>query len=138
MFWHESTLYSILNQVVINLSDENDNPPMFERKEYDVTIEDRISTEPPALITRVGATDPDIGIGGELLYSIVSGNTDGAFQLDPKKGFIKPSGKIPIWNMPSKPEIVELKVSFLKIWFLLKFGNNYEKVLVSNFSDKIN
>jgi hypothetical protein len=99
-------------QVVITLTDENDNPPMFDRKEYDVTIEDRISVEPPALITRVGANDPDVGFGGDLLYSIVSGNSDGAFQLDPKRGFVKPSGKIPIWNMPSKPDVVELKVRF--------------------------
>ncbi|CAG0916855.1 unnamed protein product [Notodromas monacha] len=96
--------------VILTLLDDNDNPPVFDRREYEVTVEDRVSVESPAVLIRVQASDPDEGLGGSLLYSIVSGNTDDAFQLDPIKGFLRASGKHPLWNLPSKPEIVELKV----------------------------
>uniref|UniRef100_A0A1I7TPR6 Cadherin domain-containing protein n=1 Tax=Caenorhabditis tropicalis TaxID=1561998 RepID=A0A1I7TPR6_9PELO len=55
-----------MSQLEIHVKDENDNPPVFEKQHYFVTVEEGKSEK--VLIT---ATDVDTGKNGQLAYSIL-------------------------------------------------------------------
>ncbi|KAM4700502.1 protocadherin Fat 3 isoform 2-T2 [Discoglossus pictus] len=77
---------SSLAVVTITVLDVNDNPPIFERKDYLVTIpEDTISG---TQVMSVYAASKDIGSNAEIWYSIRSGNEHGKFQIHSKTGAI--------------------------------------------------
>ena len=39
-------------------------------------------------LTQVSATDVDTGLAGQVTYSVVQGNEEGVFQLDPQDGWL--------------------------------------------------
>ncbi|XP_053313620.1 protocadherin-8-like [Spea bombifrons] len=53
----------------IRVSDENDNPPMFSKPAFEVSILE--NNAPGAYITTVVARDPDTGNNGKVSYSLV-------------------------------------------------------------------
>lgn len=70
--------------LVVSVLDINDNPPVFEYKEYSATIsEDAIVGME---ILQVYAASRDIEANAEITYSIVSGNEHGRFSIDSKTG----------------------------------------------------
>ncbi|KPP64480.1 protocadherin-18-like [Scleropages formosus] len=74
--------------VILTILDENDNPPVIvvpQLRNYTADIPVSVYSEAGNLITVVRATDRDSGINAELTCSIVAGNEDGYFTMDPKK-----------------------------------------------------
>ncbi|XP_075466227.1 protocadherin Fat 1 isoform X4 [Ascaphus truei] len=72
--------------VIVSVLDINDNPPVFEHREYGSTrLEDvDIGTE----VLQVYATSRDIEANAEITYKIVSGNEHGKFSINPVTGII--------------------------------------------------
>ncbi|XP_062983238.1 protocadherin Fat 3 isoform X3 [Elgaria multicarinata webbii] len=77
---------SSLATVTITVLDINDNPPVFERRDYLVTVPE--DTTPSAEIIAVFATSKDIGTNAEITYIIRSGNEKGKFRINSKTGSI--------------------------------------------------
>lgn len=75
---------SSLATVTITVLDINDNPPMFERRDYLVTVPE--DTSPGTQVLAVFATSKDIGTNAEITYLIRSGNEQGKFRINPKTG----------------------------------------------------
>ncbi|XP_056592721.1 protocadherin Fat 1a isoform X2 [Triplophysa dalaica] len=77
---------SSLTTVSISILDINDNPPVFERREYTATVAEDVSVGTQVL--RVHATSRDTEAGAEITYAIINGNERGAFRVDPHTGGI--------------------------------------------------
>lgn len=75
---------SSLCQVVISVLDINDNPPVFEHREYTATVSEDVAVGTQLL--RVHAASRDADASGEITYSIISGNEHGMFSVDPMNG----------------------------------------------------
>ncbi|XP_053363533.1 protocadherin Fat 3a isoform X2 [Clarias gariepinus] len=74
--------------VVIQVLDVNDNKPVFPEKLYQVRLPERGRRQRGGAIYRIFAYDADHGPNAELTYSIVDGNDDGKFHIDPKTGLV--------------------------------------------------
>ncbi|GAB0180761.1 protocadherin Fat 3 [Grus japonensis] len=72
--------------VTITVLDINDNPPVFERRDYLVTVPE--DTSPGTEVLSVFATSQDIGTNAEIAYVIRSGNEKGKFRINSKTGAI--------------------------------------------------
>ena len=75
--------------IYITIEDVNDNKPVFSLKEYEATTlghADGSSNQIPVI--QVTASDPDDGVNGAVAYRIVSGNTNGVFEIDSSSGLI--------------------------------------------------
>ncbi|XP_040043063.2 protocadherin-18a isoform X1 [Gasterosteus aculeatus] len=73
--------------VVLNILDENDNPPVIvvpQLWNFTADVPASKFTEAGQLVTVVRATDRDTGVNAELICSIVSGNEEGFFIIDPR------------------------------------------------------
>ncbi|CAG5929118.1 unnamed protein product [Menidia menidia] len=73
--------------VVLNVLDENDNPPVIvvpQLSNFTADVPALKSTEPGGLVTVVRATDRDTGVNAELVCSIAGGNEEGFFLMDPR------------------------------------------------------
>ncbi|XP_061536520.1 protocadherin-18a isoform X1 [Phycodurus eques] len=73
--------------VVLNILDENDNPPVIvvpQLWNFSADVPVSKFTEAGHLVTVVRATDRDTGMNSELVCSIVSGNEEGFFIIDPR------------------------------------------------------
>uniref|UniRef100_A0AAQ5YM98 FAT atypical cadherin 1a n=1 Tax=Amphiprion ocellaris TaxID=80972 RepID=A0AAQ5YM98_AMPOC len=73
-------------QVVVSVLDINDNPPVFEHREYTATVSEDVAVGTQVL--RVQAASRDTDANGEISYSIISGNEHGMFSVDPRTGDI--------------------------------------------------
>lgn len=60
--------------------DVNDNAPLFQRRDYAVTVPEDVAVGTEVL--RVLATSVDIGLNAEITYRIRSGNELGTFSMD--------------------------------------------------------
>ncbi|KAM8879066.1 protocadherin Fat 1a isoform 5-T7 [Spinachia spinachia] len=77
---------SSLCQVLISILDINDNPPVFEHREYTATVPEDVAAGSQLL--RVQAASRDTEAGGEISYGIISGNEHGMFSVDRRTGDI--------------------------------------------------
>lgn len=98
-FWANKILHSLLTlltwltgglsttaMVKIQLTDINDNRPIFYPREYNVSLRESLSTS--ASVVVVVASDPDSGRFGTVTYRIVAGNDAGIFRIDRVTGEI--------------------------------------------------
>ncbi|TRY54109.1 hypothetical protein DNTS_031159, partial [Danionella cerebrum] len=69
----------------LNISDVNDNPPVFSKKLYKCEVYENLASSG---ICSVLATDSDSGAFAEVEYLIFSGNTERAFKLDKNRGLL--------------------------------------------------
>nr|XP_033804886.1 protocadherin Fat 3 isoform X2 [Geotrypetes seraphini] len=74
--------------VVAQVLDENDNKPQFPEKVYQIKLPERDRKKRGEPIYRAFAFDRDEGPNAEISYSIVDGNDDGKFFIDPKTGMV--------------------------------------------------
>lgn len=74
--------------VMVQVLDENDNKPTFHEKVYKVKLPERERRKKAEPIYRVFAYDLDEGPNSDISYSIVDGNDDGKFVIDPKTGTV--------------------------------------------------
>lgn len=75
---------SSLCQVLVSVLDINDNPPVFEHREYTASVSEDVSVG--AQLLRVQAASRDSEANGEISYTIISGNEHGLFSVDPRTG----------------------------------------------------
>uniref|UniRef100_A0A8C2JVZ5 Protocadherin Fat 4 n=1 Tax=Cyprinus carpio TaxID=7962 RepID=A0A8C2JVZ5_CYPCA len=67
--------------LTISVYDVNDNAPVFDQLSYEVTI---LESEPVnSRFFKVEASDKDSGLNGEIVYDIISGNTNDVFGIFP-------------------------------------------------------
>ncbi|XP_075020905.1 protocadherin alpha-2-like [Calonectris borealis] len=82
-------------ELVISVLDVNDNAPQFNQSVYNVLLsEDALEG---TLVARVSATDPDLGIYGEVLYEIdtfVPPSASDVFSIDATSGEIRLTGAL--------------------------------------------
>ncbi|XP_026136921.1 protocadherin Fat 2-like [Carassius auratus] len=72
--------------VMINITDVNDNPPVFNCSSYSAVIAEDIS--PGDMVLQVRAVDLDGPPNNFIVYSIVSGDPQQQFSIDPHTGHV--------------------------------------------------
>ncbi|XP_068169742.1 neural-cadherin-like [Antennarius striatus] len=74
--------------VYINITDVNDNVPFFTSSIYEASVTEGAQTRTSVL--QVSAHDKDLGLNGEITYSLLSDNSGDhhLFRIDPKLGII--------------------------------------------------
>ncbi|CAB1457852.1 unnamed protein product [Pleuronectes platessa] len=78
---------SAISTVNINLTDVNDNAPMFNHDVYSAVVSEDANIGES--VVQLLAEDADSQLNGAILYSIVSGDRDNQFFIDPLSGVIK-------------------------------------------------
>ncbi|XP_022254786.1 cadherin-related tumor suppressor-like [Limulus polyphemus] len=71
-------------EVTVTITDTNDNPPEFEHNVYSFDIPEEIQRG--ASVGKVSATDKDIGVNGQISYSVLSDWGNDIFSLNPQTG----------------------------------------------------
>ncbi|XP_060693430.1 protocadherin gamma-A10-like isoform X9 [Hemiscyllium ocellatum] len=77
-------------EIVIAVEDANDNAPVFPQSVYKISLLENVP--PGSLVTNLDASDLDIGLNGQIVYSFSSHTSNRVrehFSLDPKTGEIK-------------------------------------------------
>ncbi|XP_063697547.1 cadherin-related tumor suppressor [Culicoides brevitarsis] len=77
---------SSMAYLIIEVNDENDYEPVFEKSEYQITLSEAAPINSYILVTL--AKDEDTGVNAEISYDFVSGNQRQWFKIDPKTGLI--------------------------------------------------
>lgn len=82
---------STIKHFTVQVLDENDNPPRFEKSRYEVFKSENNS--PGAYLMTVVASDPDLGTNGQVTYSIIDAMVQGSpistyVTIDPSNGAI--------------------------------------------------
>ncbi|XP_073463897.1 protocadherin Fat 1 isoform X4 [Aquarana catesbeiana] len=77
---------SSVTSVLISVLDINDNPPVFEHREYGATLSEDVTVGTEVL--QVYATSRDIEANAEVSYQIISGNEQGRFSINPVTGVL--------------------------------------------------
>ncbi|XP_067306295.1 protocadherin Fat 3a isoform X1 [Pseudorasbora parva] len=72
-------------EVMVVLLDVNDSPPMFSMPHYTTSVYENTATK--ALLTRIQAIDPDLGVNRKVVYSLVD-SADGFFSIDKSSGIV--------------------------------------------------
>ena len=75
---------TVVVTVNINITDVNDNEPVFDPLGYTKEVNENVSIGTTLL--RVSATDRDSGSNGRIVYSIISGNDQESFALNRSTG----------------------------------------------------
>ncbi|XP_076148218.1 protocadherin-18b [Alosa pseudoharengus] len=82
---------STIKHFTVQVLDENDNPPVFEKSRYEIFKSENNS--PGAYLTSVVATDPDLDGNGQVTYTILESLIQGSsistyVTIDPSNGAI--------------------------------------------------
>ncbi|XP_047449674.1 protocadherin Fat 3a isoform X3 [Mugil cephalus] len=90
---------SAITKVNINLTDINDNAPMYSRDHYTAVVsEDATIGE---YVIELEAEDVDSQLNGAIHYTIVSGDRDKHFFIDPFSGIVKVNKQLDYETVPS-------------------------------------
>uniref|UniRef100_A0A182K8T4 Uncharacterized protein n=1 Tax=Anopheles christyi TaxID=43041 RepID=A0A182K8T4_9DIPT len=73
------------SQIELTLTDLNDNPPEFSMNPYSVTLPE--DAEVGTLVTKIHATDADIGINRKIKYAFLDSYRD-HFRIAPESGIV--------------------------------------------------
>ncbi|NXT63465.1 PCDGE protein, partial [Chaetops frenatus] len=81
-------------QVRVNVTDANDNPPVFSKSVYEVRLSENLPVE--SLVLRVRATDADAGSNGRVSYSFASvpEAVRALFAIDSESGEVRTVGSL--------------------------------------------
>ncbi|NXP17442.1 PCDGD protein, partial [Scytalopus superciliaris] len=81
-------------QIKINVTDANDNPPVFTKEVYKVQLPENLPQG--SLAFQVKATDNDEGTNAEITYSFsdIADSARQLFSLDPRTGDVKVTGPL--------------------------------------------
>ncbi|XP_075066113.1 protocadherin-12 [Mixophyes fleayi] len=119
--------FSAKKSLKIRVTDANDNPPIFERLNYDVSLYE--NNGPLAHLLTVKARDVDLGDNAEVTYSII----DSVISGTPASTFVSihsRTGEIVVLKAIDYEEIKEIK-------FLVQAEDNGDPRLSSNASVKV-
>uniref|UniRef100_A0A8C6HNE7 Cadherin, EGF LAG seven-pass G-type receptor 1 n=1 Tax=Mus spicilegus TaxID=10103 RepID=A0A8C6HNE7_MUSSI len=73
--------------IQVSVLDINDNPPVFEKDELELFVEE--NSPVGSVVARIRANDPDEGPNAQIMYQIVEGNVPEVFQLDLLSGDLR-------------------------------------------------
>ncbi|XP_014749299.1 PREDICTED: protocadherin gamma-B3-like [Sturnus vulgaris] len=81
-------------QIRINVTDLNDNPPVFSKTVYEAKVVENLPAE--SLVLQVQATDADVGTNGRVSYSFgnVPDEVLSLFSIDSESGEIRTAGPL--------------------------------------------
>ncbi|XP_016363179.1 protocadherin Fat 4-like [Sinocyclocheilus anshuiensis] len=96
--------FSSYAELNLNISDVNDNPPVFSQNIYKCEVYENLAS---SRVCDVLATDADSGVFAEVEYFILAGNSEGAFKIDKIRGSLfltkrLDREKIPYYNLTLK------------------------------------
>lgn len=74
--------------VIVHIEDENDNPPTFPEVTYRISLPERERNKRGEPVYRVFAYDRDAGANANITYSIIDGNQDEKFSIDPRTAMV--------------------------------------------------
>ncbi|XP_031529421.2 cadherin EGF LAG seven-pass G-type receptor 1 [Vicugna pacos] len=74
-------------EIQVTVLDINDNPPVFERDELELFVEE--NSPVGSVVAKIRASDPDEGPNAQIMYQIVEGNAPEVFQLDLLSGDLR-------------------------------------------------
>ncbi|KAG5269872.1 hypothetical protein AALO_G00207140 [Alosa alosa] len=102
---------SAVTMVNINVSDVNDNAPVFSRDAYSATISEDAAIGDS--VVKVTAEDMDSPLNGAVLYSIAGGDREKQFFIEPITGLIRVNKPLDreTENTPSRTSILQLSVT---------------------------
>ncbi|GBM44837.1 Cadherin-related tumor suppressor [Araneus ventricosus] len=80
---------STMTDIIIQVTDENDNSPSFLHQQYSATVSENTSVGLSVL--QVFASDVDEGLNGQVRYSIIAGDLNHDFVIDQDTGIIRVS-----------------------------------------------
>lgn len=81
---HGAPSLSSISLIMVIVKDVNDNPPEFAHKNYFASVSER--SKPGTAVIRLHAISKDVGVNGEVSYSILVGNDNQVFSIHPKYG----------------------------------------------------
>ncbi|XP_028982383.1 cadherin-related tumor suppressor [Diachasma alloeum] len=93
-------------QLLINVTDANDNAPVMEAPVYNATVAEE--EYPPLYVTRVSARDADSGENGQITYHLVN-DFDEFFVIDENSGEIQTNMKLDREDVSSYELVVEAR-----------------------------
>ncbi|KAJ8298119.1 hypothetical protein KUTeg_024650 [Tegillarca granosa] len=83
---------SAFQTISVQIKDENDNGPIFERSSYDATVPENVTIG--VTLVQVKAKDADIGLNGIVRYFIVGGDENFDFSMDQSSGVLRVQKKL--------------------------------------------
>lgn len=117
--------------VRIQVTDVNDNRPIFKPQQYNVTLRsDGVMYNP---ILRVVATDLDAGLFGQVAYRITSGNEGGVFEIDRNTGEMSVSRP----NLLSRSSSYQINVTATDAAGLKSIADAEVRIVVSSVGHRI-
>ncbi|XP_032666091.1 protein dachsous isoform X2 [Odontomachus brunneus] len=116
--------------VRIQVTDVNDNRPIFEPRKYNVTLRSDAMSGP---ILKLVATDLDAGDFGQVTYHISSGNEAAAFRIDRSTGELHVARP----NLLSLPMLHQLNVTATDSAGLKSIVDAEVKVTIASASQRI-
>lgn len=96
--------FSTYAEIYLNVSDVNDNPPVFKKEEYRCEVFENL---PVGWVCDVTATDADSHAYGQVQYTILSGNIDGAFTIDKTNGVLRTKRSLDREDIPQYKLIIK-------------------------------
>ncbi|KAM6977875.1 protocadherin Fat 2 [Aplochiton taeniatus] len=93
--------------VIINVTDVNDNPPVFGQGDYSAVIAEDLT--PGSLVMQVTASDRDGPVNSLIRYSILSGDPQQQFSVEPR------SGEITVRTILDREEIPHYSLTVLAV-----------------------
>lgn len=99
--------------VIVHIEDQNDNPPTFPEVTYRISLPERDRNKRGEPVYRVFAYDRDLGANGNITYSIVDGNDDEKFSIDPRTAMVSSKKMVTAGSY----DILTVSVMF-KMWSL--------------------
>ncbi|XP_049642817.1 protocadherin gamma-B6 isoform X4 [Suncus etruscus] len=130
-------------RIEIVVRDTNDNPPVFSKKEYRVSVSEKLP--PGSSVLQVTASDKDTGVNAEINYYIRSTaqSTRHMFSLDENSGVIKNNQPLDFEEVERYTMEVEAKDrgglsdQCKVIIEVLDENDNHPEIIITSLSDEI-
>uniref|UniRef100_A0A8C3YWE4 Cadherin domain-containing protein n=1 Tax=Catagonus wagneri TaxID=51154 RepID=A0A8C3YWE4_9CETA len=134
---------SATTQIEVFVKDNNDNPPVFSKDEYRISVSENVP--PGSSVLLVTATDKDEGVNAEIYYYFRSTaqSTRHMFSLDEKTGMIKTNQSLDFEDIERYTMEVEAKdggglsTQCKVIIDILDENDNIPEIIITSLSDKI-
>ncbi|KAG8225974.1 hypothetical protein J437_LFUL006203, partial [Ladona fulva] len=95
-----------LTSLTVTVTDENDNPPVFDRVAYEVALPEL--TNSATMVIRVNASDADAGDGARIRYSLSGGGPAAkGFRMDELTGIVRANRSLVSLDSPDVHLVVK-------------------------------
>ncbi|XP_075712344.1 protocadherin gamma-B5-like isoform X7 [Rhinoderma darwinii] len=129
--------------IKISVSDINDNPPLFKKELYQVSMAENVPVN--SLVLQLDATDEDEGVNGQITYAFSHINkiAQQIFSIHPKTGEIRTKGHLDFEKSKSYDMIIEAEdggglVSHSKVVVkIIDANDNAPEIVLSSISNTI-